>query len=69
MAWYWDGRSPTLERQIAAAWAGQMGADPKAIAANIAAVPGYASQSPRVFGGPPTADNSNGARGLPSHTE
>lgn len=55
--WYWDGRSPTLERQIAAAWAGQMGADPKVIASNIASAPGYASQFQKVFGGPSTADN------------
>lgn len=56
-AWYWDGRLAPLERQIAAAWAGQMGADPKVIAANLAAVPGYASQFQKVFGAPPTADN------------
>lgn len=56
-SWYWDGRAPTLERQIAAAWGGQMGADPKVVAAKIAAVPGYATQFQQIFSGPPTADN------------
>ena len=28
--WYWDGRSPTLEKQVEAAWKGQMGGDPEA---------------------------------------
>lgn len=55
-SWYWDGRSPTLERQIAAAWAGQMGADPNVVAAKIASVPGYATQFQKVFAGPPSAD-------------
>ena len=30
--WYWDGRADTLEKQILAAWKGQMGAEPDKIA-------------------------------------
>jgi cytochrome c peroxidase len=56
-AWYWDGRAPTLEKQIAAAWEKQMGADKAKIAGAIAAVPGYAAQFQKVFGAPPSADN------------
>jgi cytochrome c peroxidase len=56
-SWYWDGRAPTLERQVAAAWRAQMGADPAKVVPVIAAVPGYRAQFEKVFGGPPTADN------------
>jgi cytochrome c peroxidase len=56
-AWYWDGRAPTLEKQIAAAWKGQMGADPVKVAEAIAAIPGYAEQFQKVFGAAPSADN------------
>ncbi len=36
---YWDGRSKGLETQILAAWKGQMGADPEAIATELNAIP------------------------------
>jgi cytochrome c peroxidase len=55
-AWYWDGRSPTLEAQILAAWRNQIGADPAKVAAIINGVPGYASQFKAVFGGEATPD-------------
>jgi cytochrome c peroxidase len=48
--WYWDGRSETLEKQTEAAWKGQMGADPAAIAAAVGKVPGYAVQFRTIFG-------------------
>jgi cytochrome c peroxidase len=51
---YWDGRAPTLEAQILAAWKGQMGADPAAIATTLAGVPAYAEQFQKVFGAPPS---------------
>ncbi len=54
--WYWDGRAETLEKQIEAAWKGQMGADPAAIAAIVGKVPGYAVQFKAVFGGDATGD-------------
>jgi hypothetical protein len=39
-AWYWDGRSPTLEAQILAASRNQIGADPAKVAAIINGLPG-----------------------------
>jgi cytochrome c peroxidase len=53
---YWDGRAKGLEAQILAAWKGQMGAAPDTIAAEVAAIKGYASAFEKEFGGPPTAD-------------
>jgi cytochrome c peroxidase len=55
--WYWDGRAPTLEAQILAAWRVQMAADPAVVAARLAAVPGYRDQFQKVFGGPPSPEN------------
>jgi cytochrome c peroxidase len=54
--WYWDGRAPTLEAQILAAWKAQINGDPEQIAPVIAAIPGYAKQFETVFGGPATPD-------------
>jgi cytochrome c peroxidase len=51
---YWDGRSKGLEAQIAAAWKGQMGADPDAIATELNAIPGYKAAFEKEFGGPAT---------------
>jgi cytochrome c peroxidase len=48
--WYWDGRAPTLEAQILAAWKNQTGADPDKIAALLNSIPGYRSQFQAVFG-------------------
>jgi cytochrome c peroxidase len=53
---YWDGRSKGLETQILAAWKGQMSADPDAIAADLAAIPGYKVAFETEMGGPPTGD-------------
>jgi len=53
---YWDGRAKGLEAQILAAWKGQMGADPDAVAKEIEAIPGYHSQFEAELGGPPTGD-------------
>jgi cytochrome c peroxidase len=63
--YYWDGRSPSLERQAMAAWTGgNMGVTGKEgrpeaaeIAAKIGAIPGYKEQFQAVFGGPPTPEN------------
>lgn len=62
---YWDGRSPSLEKQGMAAWTGgNMGVSGKDgrpstsdIAAKINAIPAYASQFQKVFGGPATPEN------------
>ncbi len=69
-AFYWDGRSPSLERQAMAAWTGgNMGVWGKGvkdkedrpstaeIAAKINAIPGYKDQFQKVFGGPATPEN------------
>jgi cytochrome c peroxidase len=62
---YWDGRSPSLERQGMAAWTGgNMGVTGKEgrpstadIAAKINGIPGYSKQFQKVFGGPATPEN------------
>jgi cytochrome c peroxidase len=46
---YWDGRATSLEKQIEAAWKGQMGADPAAIAAAIAKIPLYEVQFKTIY--------------------
>jgi cytochrome c peroxidase len=53
---YWDGRAPTLEAQVLAAWRVQISADPAVATARIAAVPAYVDEFRKVFGGPPTQD-------------
>ena len=55
--WYWDGRSATLEAQVTAAWRGQMGGDPDAMAATLNGIPGYATGFQSAFGGPATGAN------------
>ncbi len=57
---YWDGRSPSLEKQATAAWTGgNMGAKDKEaeLVAKINAVPGYKNQFQKVFGSDATAEN------------
>jgi cytochrome c peroxidase len=53
---YWDGRAKGLEAQILAAWKGQMGADPDAIARDLEAIPAYKAAFEAELGGPPTGD-------------
>jgi len=54
--WYWDGRADTLEKQIVAAWKGQMGADPDKIAEAVGKIPGYEVQFRTIFGANATGD-------------
>ncbi len=61
--WYWDGRAPTLEDQILAAWKGQMGAEPDKVAAALAAIPEYKAHFQRSFNADPTAKNITQALG------
>lgn len=42
--WYWDGRSPTLEAQVLAAWRSQVGATPDDIALRVSGIPEYREQ-------------------------
>ena len=45
-----------LEAQILAAWKGQMGGDPDAVAKELEAIPGYKAAFEASSGGPPTGD-------------
>jgi cytochrome c peroxidase len=59
-AFYWDGRSPSLEKQAMAAWkGGNMGAEgkEKEIADRVNALKGYRDQFQKVFGGEATPEN------------
>ncbi len=60
-SFYWDGRAATLEKQIGAAWRGQMGLKDDAGAAltaqKLGEIVGYKAQFEKVFGEAPTADN------------
>jgi cytochrome c peroxidase len=53
---YWDGRAKGLEAQILAAWKGQMGGDPEAVAKDLEAVPAYKAQFQSEFGAAPSGD-------------
>ena len=55
--WYWDGRKATLEAQILAAWTGQMGGDPKAVAAKLVKIPEYKAHFQRAYKEAPSGDN------------
>jgi cytochrome c peroxidase len=55
---YWDGRSPSLEKQALAAWTGaNMGAKADEIIAKLNALQGYKAQFQSVFQGDATPDN------------
>ncbi|HSE31414.1 MAG TPA: cytochrome c peroxidase [Pyrinomonadaceae bacterium] len=55
---YWDGRSPSLEKQAMAAWTGaNMGAKADEIAAKLNALQGYKAQFQQVFQSDATPDN------------
>ena len=55
---YWDGRSPSLEKQAMAAWTGaNMGAKADEIATRLNGLQGYRAQFQKVFGADATPDN------------
>lgn len=55
---YWDGRSPSLEKQAMAAWTGaNMGAKADEIVKKLNSIEGYHEQFQKVFGGAGTPDN------------
>lgn len=55
---YWDGRSPSLEKQALAAWTGgNMGAKADEIVTKLNALEGYKSQFQKVFQSDATPDN------------
>jgi cytochrome c peroxidase len=55
--WYWDGRAATLEGQVTAAWKGQMGGDPDAVAMALNGIDAYKNDFQKVFNGPATGAN------------
>lgn len=55
--WYWDGRMPTLEAVCNAAWKGQLGADPAAVAKKLGEDKVVTAYFKRAFNAGPTADN------------
>jgi cytochrome c peroxidase len=55
---YWDGRSPSMEKQAMAAWTGaNMGANAEEIVAKLNAIEAYRTQFQAVFGSDATLDN------------
>lgn len=54
--YYWDGRAPTMEINVAAAWKGHMGGDPVAMAAALAEIPEYQTMFQTAFGEGPSED-------------
>lgn len=52
--YYWDGRAPTMEANVEAAWKGHMGGDPDAMAKTLAGIPGYKSAFDAAFEAAPT---------------
>ncbi|HMC33195.1 MAG TPA: cytochrome c peroxidase [Myxococcales bacterium] len=48
-SFYWDGRAPTMEAVSAAAWKGQLGADPDPVVAKLNAIGGYRARFQRAF--------------------
>ena len=55
---YWDGRSPSLERQAMAAWTGgNMGANAEDVVGALNEIGGYRAQFQEVFGEDATPDN------------
>jgi cytochrome c peroxidase len=56
-SFYWDGRMPTLEAVSNAAWKGQLGADPAAIATALNARPAVKASFQTAYGEDATADN------------
>lgn len=53
---YWDGRTPTLEKNILAAWKAQLSGDPAAVAGKLAGVAAYQQRFQQAFGQPASED-------------
>lgn len=54
---YWDGRAPSLEAQILAAWKGQMGGDTAAVVMTLNGIDGYKTAFQNAMGGEATEDS------------
>ncbi|MCY2956298.1 MAG: c-type cytochrome [Planctomycetota bacterium] len=60
---YWDGRAPTLEKNIVAAWKNQMGGKPDEVAKSLQAVPAYQAMFKKAFAAPASEDTIGRALG------
>ena len=54
---YWDGRAASLEKQILAAWKGQMSGDPDAAAVMLNGIEGYKTAFQKATGADATPDS------------
>lgn len=52
--YYWDGRAPSMEANVEAAWKGHMGGDPDGMAKKLAEIPQYAEAFQAAFQAAPT---------------
>lgn len=53
---YWDGRAPSMEKNVVAAWKGQMSGDPVAVAAALEKIPAYQERFQKAFSKPASED-------------
>ncbi|MCB9878322.1 MAG: c-type cytochrome [Planctomycetes bacterium] len=54
---YWDGRTHGLEENVPAAWKGQLGADPAAVAKTLNGIAGYKPMFQTAFGAEASEQN------------
>lgn len=54
--WYWDGRKPTLEAVVLAAWTGQCKGDATEVSSRLEAVPAYKAAFQKAFEAPASED-------------
>ncbi|HZX95462.1 MAG TPA: cytochrome c peroxidase [Myxococcales bacterium] len=55
--YYWDGRTPTLEKVASAAWTGQLGATPAEVVGRLNGIAVYRAEFQRAFHDDASADN------------
>lgn len=55
--YYWDGRAPSMEANVTAAWNGHMGGDGEGMSATLGEIPEYAAKFEEAFGEAPTGEN------------
>ena len=46
---YWDGRAPSLEKNVTAAWKGQMSGDPAKVSETLSNIPAYRERFQQAF--------------------
>lgn len=63
---YWDGRAPSMEANVMAAWKGHMGGDPEAMSAALAKIPEYAERFAGAYEGEKPINGDNIVKALTS---